>query len=398
MRGHFRAGFATADITPDPASRRVELSGYVLRQPPATAVRDPIEAAVLALSVDDEPPKLLVSLDLCALDEPAARRIAGACPVPDGDVLLTCTHTHSAPAVYPLLGCGEPDPTYVRTVARQVGDAARRALAELAPCRLGWGTAVVEPPLWGNRRDPAGPRDLRVRLLKVERAESHRAPVAAVWSVACHPVVLGPENTRVSADFVGVVRAALGLPSLMLQGFSGDQNPCARGEEALGAWTRLAEVLRALWDRTPTAPSGAWGYAEAEVSLPRAPGDPREEVPAGPPRVAEAMRLWAERVARPGEAVPPARVSVRALRVGGARLVFWSGEPFASLAADWPTDVVAVGHAGPSVGYVPDAAAYRDPGYEAGLAHRYYGFPSALAPEASSALRQATERLLAELV
>ncbi len=394
MRGHFRAGFATADITPDPLEGRVELSGYVARHQPATGLRDRLQAGVLALAVDDRPPVLLVGLDLCILDPTAAERIASTCPVPDEDVLLACSHTHSAPATYPLIGCGEPDPAYLRVLALRVGDAARRALSSLCPCRLGWGRRVVTRPLWGNRRDAAGPTDGRLHLLKVERAESDRAPICALWSVACHPVVLGAENVRVSADFVGEVRAHLPFPSLFLQGCCGDQNPLVRGEDGMGPWGAFAGEVSTLWAVTPTAPSGPWGLAAAAVPLPRLVGDSLEGLPLGEDPVGRAMQAWAQRVAAPGGVVPPSGARLIAGRIGNGRIALWPGEPFVSLQLALPPDTLAVGHAGASVGYVPDRQAYAHPGYEAGSAHRYYGFPSALAPEAGETLVAVTRELL----
>jgi neutral ceramidase len=394
-RGSFRAGFAVADITPDPGAQRVELSGYVARQQPALGVRDRLQVAALALAVGEEAPLLLVALDLCILDGPTAALLAAACPLSPQRVWLACSHTHAAPATYPLLGCGEPDPGYAALVAKRVGGAARSALATMEPCRLGWGRTALAPPLWGNRRDPAGPWDGRIHLLKIERAESDRAPVVAVWSLACHPVVLGPENRMVSADFVGVVREALSFPSFFLQGCCGDQNPRDRGESALGVWRQAAEALQTLWQGTPTASRGPWAVASAPVALPRLPGDGIPPLPTPDPAVAAAMRLWQGRVATPGAAVPPSRAEVTVLRLGNGRVALWPGEPFVSLQGALPSDTLAVGHVGPSVGYIPDAPAYGAPGYEVGWAHRYYGFPSALAPAAGEALVAATHGLLA---
>jgi neutral ceramidase len=394
-RGQLHAGFAQADITPDPG-RRVELSGYVDREQPATGVRDPLAASVLALVGPGQEPALLVGLDLCILDGQAVARLAAACPVPPARVILCCSHTHAAPATYPLLGCGDPDPAYVEEVARRVGDAARRAIAGAVPVRLGWGRKAVRTLLWGNRRDPAGPVDARLHLLKVERADDSRRPVCAVWSLACHPVVLGPDNRLVSADWVGEVRRALPLPSLFLQGFCGDQNPLRRGEAALADWAVLATELQELWESTPTAPDGPLRLARLGLELPRLPGDGTEGLPeAG--RAGRAMRRWAESVARPGRPVPPTPAEVAAVRIGEGAAVFWPGEPHVAHALVLPPDCLGVGHSGASVGYVPERAAYPRGGYEVDLAHRYYGFPSALAPEAGEALREASVKLLLEL-
>lgn len=397
-RDHFRAGVATVDITPDPERQLVELSGYVDREQPAVGVRDRLQATVLAVGgAAGGEPVAIVGLDLCILGADTCARIAEASPLTDERVLLVCSHTHSAPATYPLIGCGEPDPAYARRLAVLVGDAIRRAVMAMVPVRVGWGRRVLAPPLWGNRRDPVGPVDPQVRLLKIERADSAREPVCALWSLACHPVTLGPDNRRVSADWVGALRAALPWPSLFLQGFCGDQNPLARGEEACRAFADLAPQLTALWEATLTAASGPLGWARQALAVPRLPGDAYAQRPAAGSRAAAASERWLAAVARPGAAVPAAAATVVAWRAHNGRAVFWPGEPHLALAQGLPADVLAVGHTGPSLGYVPDRAAYDRPGYEVGMAHRYYGFPAALAPEAGEAMAAASADLLARL-
>ena len=391
-RVHFRAGFATVDITSDPARQRVELSGYAARTQPAEGVRDRLQAAVLAIAAEGEAPTALVGADLCILGAEAVERVCSACPLPDERILLACSHSHAAPSTYPLIGCGDPDPGYERWLALRVGDAVRRAVADMVPCRLGWGRADTAVGLWGNRRDPAGPTDPRLHLLKIERTGGSRTPVCAVWSVACHPVVLGADNRQVSADWVGVVRLGLPWPSLFLQGFCGDQNPLRRGEGELGAWAGLAAAVTNLWSTTPTATTGAFGWRRRALEVPRLPGDVTGGLPAG-----EAMARWAAEVARPGQAVPPTPAVVTAWRVHNGTAVFWPGEPHLPHALELPAACLGVGHTGASVGYVPERVAYARPGFEAGSAHRYYGFPSALAPEAGESLLAASRQMLTEL-
>ena len=396
-RVHFRAGVATVDITPDPERQRVELSGYVAREQPADGVRDRLLGTVLVIAGSDEAePTAIVGLDLCILSAAAVERITQAGPLPPERVLLVCSHSHSAPATYPLIGCGDPDPAYARSLAVRVGDAIRRAIMAMVPCRLGWGRRAVAPVLWGNRRDPAGATDPRIQLLKIERSDSARDPVCALWSLACHPVTLGPDARRVSADWVGEVRRALPWPSLFLQGFAGDQNPLARGEDACRAFADMAPTMIGLWDATLTAASGPFGWARGAVELPRLPGMVLEGPPPGG-RPGAAIGRWLQDVARPGEPIPPTPATVVAWRAHNGRAVFWPGEPHMALASALPPDTLAVGHSGASVGYVPERAAYARPGYEAGQAHMYYGFPSALAPEAGDALVAKSQALLAAL-
>ncbi len=386
LEHRLHAGFASRQLHPDPGAGPLELSGYAARTQPATGVRDPLQVDALAMATEAAPPLLLVALDLCAADAALVSALTAACPLDAGRVQIVCSHTHSAPAGYHLLGCGRPHPAYLRHLVDTAAATARAALDALAPCRLGWGQAVVDP-LWANRRDPAGVVDPRLRALKIERTDDLRTPVCLVWSAPCHPVVLEATERRISADWVGVVRARLPYPSLFVPGCCGDQNPRRRGEAALADWTWVADRLHALWGATATAETGALAAAAAELDLPRRPGD--DPTQAGGPRPPG----W-EAVALPGRPVPPTAIQACAWRMGNGRLLLWPGEPHAALAQGLPADCLATGHAGASCGYIPERAAYAAGGYEVASAHRYYGFASALAPEAGEMLRRVGGSLL----
>ena len=395
-RVHFRAGFAVQDITPDLSQGPVELTGFVVREQPALAVRAPLLATALVLGGADQEPVALVALDTCIVGEAALARILAACPLPPERVLVHASHTHATPGLYRLVGCGEMSGGYVEFVAERVGRAVRQALELVGPCRVGWGRLALPAAPWHNRREAGGPTDPRVQILKIERADSTRTPVCALWSVPCHPVVLGSRGREVSSDLVGEVRRRLPWPSLFVQGFAGDQNPRALGEEGLGVWGPVAEAVAQLWSATPTAPAGWWGLERRSLMLPRGRGDPVANLPVEG-RPALAMRAWAAEIARPGEAIPPSAAELTVLRIHGGSIAFWPGEPHVRHALDLPPDCLAVGHTGASLGYIPDEQAYPRGGYEVDVAHRYYGFPSALAPEAGPALRAATAEMLAAL-
>jgi hypothetical protein len=66
-----------------------------------------------------------------------------------------------------------------------------------------------------------------VGVVRIEREGG--APLAVLVNYACHPTVLGPDNTLVSPDYPGttkrVVEAHVGAPCLFLQGAHGDMGP-----------------------------------------------------------------------------------------------------------------------------------------------------------------------------
>ncbi len=334
---HFRAGFAQMDITPEPG--RVTLgAGPSARA--AQGVRDRLSAAALALGgAGGEAGVTVVALDSAGVDAAAHARIHAACAGPGDRVILCCSHGQGAP----FLAEGPTvDADYLGQVAARASAAARQARSAMVPARLGWGRRALDTPPWGGR-SPGGPADGRLHLLRIERAQSGREPICALWSLACRPSALGPGNGQVSADLVGAVRGGLPWPSLFLQGFAADQEPRDVGEGALAAWDAVAEVLAALWRSTPTAPAGALALADGTCPLPGAGGGPRA-------------------------------AEIVALRLHNGRAAFWPGGPPAHLGRALPADCLPVGYAG----VVP-------------------GDPPGADPEAGEALLAATRTLLAGL-
>src|SRR4029079_18349468 len=79
-------------------------------------------------------------------------------------MLMSATHTHSAPAATPVFQ-SDPDPDYQRFLTRCIADGIRRAVANLAPARISWGIGNVPGQVFNRRwkmkpgmllRDPFG--------------------------------------------------------------------------------------------------------------------------------------------------------------------------------------------------------------------------------------------------
>jgi len=82
---------------------------------------------------------------------------------------------------------------------------------------------------WRNaEREPTAPVDREVTIVRLDHVAGG-SPVAILFHYACHPVVLGADNLKYSADYVGearrVVERELGGSCLFLQGGAGDINP-----------------------------------------------------------------------------------------------------------------------------------------------------------------------------
>jgi hypothetical protein len=240
-----------------------------------------------------------------------------------------------------------------------------------------------------------------------------------VVSYPCHPVVLGADNRRWTADYPGTVRAAIetaepGSVGLFLTGCCGELNtghsahasvsvqtsPDRTFEAAERVGSRIAHAALAVPTRVSPAAGPSRGVS-AEIALPLRTLDPRDtaasladwrrELPLADPARQALLRnwiSWAEDVAPTPMNTWTARVTV--LRWAGVRVVALPGEPFSETARDitarLPGDTIVIGYADGCPGYIPPAAEFAHGGYEVDEAHRYYGMPAPFA-------RGAAERL-----
>ena len=206
-----KAGTAAATITPQTPSY---MQGYGNRMGKATGTLDPLEARVIALD-DGTTSAAIVSVDLLGLDAASVARIraaaAQASPIPAGNVMVVCSHTHAGPAIQ-TAGEVPVDREYLGWLERRLGDAVAEAAASMAPVTVGAGEGRADFNV--NRRlrrpdgsvggaNPSGAVDRRVRVLRLDRADAPDAPgtlggsvmpqgdpVAVLFSYACHSTVL----------------------------------------------------------------------------------------------------------------------------------------------------------------------------------------------------------------
>lgn len=279
-----RAGIARVEITP---STFMPMYGYANRKcGPANGTHDPLFAKVLVLDAGGSR-MALVTADLGSLVSDTLRReVAAKLGIPV--LLLSASHTHSAPAFLPFGSAPAADDgarAYLAEVERKMFGAIETASRSMFPARLGLGRGSLQlgynrlllredgraRALFDNlERVPYGPVDPEVVLLRVEDLEGRAKALLVHYAV--HAVVLGPTSCKYSADYPGVVQSAVerelnGTQVMFVQGGAGDVNPLFQGRsgreaddfavmEKMGQLL-AGEVLRANKGVTMIAPVDA---------------------------------------------------------------------------------------------------------------------------------------------
>ncbi len=230
------AGSAVRDITP---STPQFLFGYPHVERTSTGVHDPLLASALYIN-DGASAALFISVDLLSVTKQvvatAREQITAATGLPAESILISATHTHSAPITMRVLSNAddtvvpEPDPRYVAQVLTGIVDAGIDAVRSAQPARLGLQVKKVVG-LGTNRHAPNGPSFSDVPVLVV-RAESNLKIIGLMCVCAMHPTVLHEDSKLISGDFPGCareyLRSKLSIPDLCLvyhMGAAGNQSP-----------------------------------------------------------------------------------------------------------------------------------------------------------------------------
>jgi hypothetical protein len=323
-RGELHAGAAVVDITPQQFPVFIN-GGFTARK------GEPRDVKARAIVLDDGRTKLaLVVADSCILPKDlidASKALAAErTGIPTDHIMISATHTHTAPSAISALGTPADD-TYVPYLRLRLADAIAEAAKNLQPARVGFGSVdaaeftalrrwILRPDLL--RTDPfgdatvratmhaakdnllgvtgeSGPEDPELAVLSLQSPEGE--PIAMLANFSMHYYGSGPAADyfgsfcdALEAHFAQAASAPGPVPvAVMSHGCSGDiwrvdyrtgeqqdYDPFVAGMvsravaaiEAIGehqdADLAMAEARLAMNYRVPDAARLAWATQRAE--------------------------------------------------------------------------------------------------------------------------------------
>ena len=280
-----QAGAAAVDVTPETLPVLVN-GGMTSRS--LDKVNVPLKARALALS-DGHDTVVLMVVDSCMMPRPllddVKRVVSERTGVPTQHLLISATHSHTAPSCMGALGTNA-DPTYIPFFKRRLVDAMVMAVKHLRPARIGFASTdaasftalrrwirrpdrIANDPFGNptvranmhaarNRDDvtgESGPEDPALSLIAVQSLDGE--PIAVLANFSMH--YYGDRN--LSADYYGrfcrrleeAIGRGTGFVGIMSHGCSGD------------IWRRDYMLPKESWDPYPTIDD--YSAALAELAL-----------------------------------------------------------------------------------------------------------------------------------
>ena len=189
--------------------------------------------------------------------------------IPAKNVLITATHTHSAP--------GQQAAAYVQKIVESV----RLAKQRLAPARIGYGTGVsyinvnrniIDPQTkrWWEGPNYDGPSDKTVAVIKFESLNG--TPIAVYYNYAMHAVAAG-QLDLVSGDAPGTTSKYIEdsfddkIVALWSSGAAGDQNPLYYQQTYDLREIRIKEYASRGVDISNSMPPGGQGLNKQDPTV-----------------------------------------------------------------------------------------------------------------------------------
>ncbi len=399
----FETGCGSAVITPRTGLQMGGFSGTRI----AEGIHDDLMAKAVYLADGPENRMMLIVVDTLEVDrhfvDEVRRRVEQETGVPAACCLVAATHTHSGPSglgrvvLSDTQVFGTFDEKLLERTVAECATAARKARRWAREGTINSGIASMLQPICGNRR-VCTTEQVQMQVLEVETTTR----CAVVYNLDCHPTVLHEENHLYSADFPGFAASIMPLfepcvtMPVFLNGAAGDmstrfyrQSSDFAEVERIGSI--VAESVAASLDVLQPM-EGPFTVRAAEVplrlkarkfpstqDLERRIADARKNLEVARSKHVQNLRplesvieglTFVARIADGAGNMKYIHSRLSLVRFGDILVAGIPGVLFSSLGNDiraaFPDHVVLVaGYCGDYVGYIPDAAAYDEGGYEA---------------------------------
>jgi hypothetical protein len=425
-RAELQAGTAIVDITPQewPLAPR---GSFTPR--PVNSAHDPLFVRCLVLD-DGSTTIVLAVVDSCMVHrdvlDPAKKQASEATGIPVQHMLISASHTHSAPFANAQHGTPQ-ELAYQKRLLTGIAEAIVQASKNRQPARAGWSGYDLPDEVF-NRRwflkpgavptnpfgedtdivkmnpgrnnnvliNPAGPTDPEVSVLYVVNAKGR--PLAVFANYSLHYV--GNTGGQISADYFGefarLMPVRLGSPAdgfvaMMSNGTSGDinninfRNPRPRREPfeqiRIVASKTADAATRAI--RQIDSPSGnlALTMKQREIALKHRVPTPEQieraksiiEVDAeGEKQLPRLAKAYAARTLKLAEEPPTTKVLIQTVRIGDLAICSLPFEVLVEIGLELKekspaADTFVVELANGGYGYLPTPEQHQFGGYETWL-------------------------------
>lgn len=240
-----KIGFSVVDITPELG---IYLTGYGHPDRLAESVHSPLQASIMVLE-GEQGIAVIIGVDWCFVDWPLTqvirKEIHKLTDIPEQNILLCCSHTHSAPHTTYMRTMGRTgvDPEnkgveYVFKVAPAIAEGVRNAKQKLTECIAGFGSTKTltgvsrrgtdeNGNVCGFIEDPYQICDDNMTVVRFLDANDGKN-LGILVHASSHNTAMGV-NRMISSDWCGVmksrIRTLYDVPVVFVNGAIGDVGP-----------------------------------------------------------------------------------------------------------------------------------------------------------------------------
>ena len=285
LKNEFKAGAAAVTIIP---SNSHFLFGYPFVERMSTGTNDELLSSAIYLN-NGENQVLFISNDIIYVSKDfvasVRRRINKKTAIPEANIMLAATHTHSGPVTTDIAISGndpiipEVDKEYLNFLEDQTVEAACQAFknSEISEVSFVVGDATG---VGTNRHNPDWPKDMDVPTMIVRN--KNKEFICCMLVCSMHPTVLHEDSTLYSGDFPHFTRELLqkeilgdNCPVVYFTGTAGNQSPRhVTKENTFEEAKRIGElvsksIISKLSEETPYLSEISISTAQELVDLPK---------------------------------------------------------------------------------------------------------------------------------